>query len=82
MSNKNRNLVNGNTGNETKAKEPGWFKQQLDKINVKTVAKSACKVAVGFCALVGAAGLGSYAADQFTKPKNIPDSYTNPDLDS
>lgn len=72
MANKNRNLVNNTNGTENKAEKPGWFKQKLESCNAKKVAKTAGKVIVGFCALVGAAGLGSYAADQIGKPKSQP----------
>ena len=84
MSNKNRNLANGN-GTERKEEKKSWIKQKLEKVNVKSVAKTCCKAAVGFCALVGAAGLGSYAADQIGKPNpktQIPDVGTNTDLDA
>lgn len=66
MSNRNHNLNNG-TGNKTP--EAG-MKQKLIHVNWKKVAKTCGKIAVGFCAAVGAAGLGSYAADQITKSKN------------
>lgn len=72
MSNKNRNLVNNTNGTENKEEKKGWFKQKLESVNAKAVAKTCGKVVVGFCALVGAAGLGSYAADQFGRPKSQP----------
>ena len=68
MSNRNHKVTN-NQGTENKEKK-GWFKQKLESCNAKKVAKTCGKIAVGFCALVGAAGLGSYAADQIGRPKS------------
>lgn len=84
MSNKNHKVINNTNGNGTETKEKSWIKQRIEKVNVKSVAKTCGKVVVGFCALVGAAGIGSYAADQIGKPKTqIPDpAGAKPDLDA
>lgn len=76
MSNKNHKVINNTNGTENKEKK-GWFKQKLESCNAKKVAKTCGKIAVGFCALVGAAGLGSYAADQISRPKS-PSTVDNP----
>ena len=68
MSNRNHKVTNNRT--ENKEEKKGWFKQKLESVNAKAVAKTCGKVVVGFCALVGAAGLGSYAADQIGRPKS------------
>ena len=67
MSNRNHKVTNNGTENKEKK---SWFKQKLESCNAKKVAKTCGKIAVGFCALVGAAGLGSYAADQIARPKS------------
>ena len=79
MSNRNRNLATTGT-NETK--ETGKVKDKLVQINWKGIGKTAGKIAVGFCALVGAAGLGSYAADRIQAPrtpKGVPDNKVGED---
>ena len=71
MANRNHGLVNNGTDN----KETGKESKKLIQINWKKIAKTGGKIAVGFCALVGAAGLGSYAADQIGKPKQVSGSH-------
>ena len=70
MSNRNSKVVtnNGNSNN-AEAKKAG-IGQRIKALNWKKIGKAAGKVIVGGCALIGAAGVGSYAADQISERKH------------
>ena len=69
MSNRNHNLNNNGTDNEQKA--PGKVKEKFITVNWRAGAKKLGKFAVGFCALAGAVGVGSYAAGRLGASQQI-----------
>ena len=77
MSNKNHKLNNGSENTNPENNSGEEQRKPLIQVNWRKVAKTGGKIVIGFCALIGAAGIGSYAADQIGKPKvkpQIPES--------
>ena len=72
MSNRNHNLSGSNGTANTETGNP--VKERFITINWKKIGKTAAKVAIGGCALVGAAGIGSYAADRIHDRRSIPEA--------
>ena len=62
MSNRNNNLVNNGTENK-QATAADKAKERFITINWRKIGRTVGKFTIAGCALVGAAGIGSYAAD-------------------